>query len=51
LKGKSASGPRGVIPVLRKKFPDTKWVDDKRWVKDGNIWTSGKLRSSHWVLI
>jgi transcriptional regulator GlxA family with amidase domain len=49
LKGKSSSGPRGVIPVLRKKFPDTKWVDDKRWVRDGNIWTSGKLCSSHWI--
>ena len=43
LKGKKASGPRGVLPILKKNFPDTKWVDDKRWVKDGNIWTSGKL--------
>ena len=43
LKGKSANGPRGVLPTLQKKFPDTKWIDDKRWVKDGNIWTSGKL--------
>jgi putative intracellular protease/amidase len=49
LKGKSASGPRGVIPMLKKKFPDTKWVDDKRWVKDGNIWTSGKLHNSPWI--
>lgn len=42
LKGKSASGPRGLLSSLMKQFPDTKWVDDKRWVKEGNIWTSGK---------
>lgn len=45
LQGKKASGPRGVMPKLRKDFPDTKWIDDKRWVKDGNIWTSGKQTS------
>jgi putative intracellular protease/amidase len=42
LKGKKASGPRAIVPKLRKDFPDTTWIDDKRWVKDGNIWTSGK---------
>jgi DJ-1/PfpI family len=42
LKGKTASGPRGIVSKLRKQFPDTTWADDKRWVKDGNIWTSGK---------
>ncbi|TAQ88219.1 Peptidylprolyl isomerase [Chlorociboria aeruginascens] len=43
LKGKRASGPRAIIPTLRKKFPDTVWVDDKRWVIDGNIWSSGGI--------
>lgn len=42
LKGRSASGPRALVPVLRKEFSDTKWVDDKRWVVDGNIWSSGE---------
>jgi hypothetical protein len=42
LKGKRASGPRGLLSTLEKKFPDTTWVDDKRWVIDGNIWTSGE---------
>jgi len=42
LRGKNASGPRGVMSKLQNDFPDTKWVDDKRWVKDGNLWTSGK---------
>jgi putative intracellular protease/amidase len=45
LQGKKASGPRGVMSKLRKDFPDTTWIDDKRWVKDGNIWTSGKQTS------
>ncbi len=42
LKGKKATAPRGMVQKLRKDFPDTTWVDDKRWVKDGNIWTSGE---------
>ncbi|KAK0119028.1 hypothetical protein ONS96_012097 [Cadophora gregata f. sp. sojae] len=43
LRGKSASGPRALVPALKKKFPDVKWVDEKRWVTDGNIWTSGGI--------
>ncbi|KAE9381703.1 PfpI endopeptidase-like protein [Stipitochalara longipes BDJ] len=43
LKEKRASGPRGIMQKLRKDFPDTTWIDDKRWVKDGNIWTSGGI--------
>jgi putative intracellular protease/amidase len=46
LKGKKASGPRGIMSKLRKDFPDTTWVEDRRWVKDGNIWTSGKQTPS-----
>jgi len=42
LKGKKASGPRAIVPVLQKSFPETQWIDDKRWVKDGNIWMSGE---------
>ena len=43
IQGKNASGPRAIIPKLQKSFPDTKWVDDKRWVKAGNIWSSGEI--------
>jgi transcriptional regulator GlxA family with amidase domain len=43
LAGRIANGPRGIISKLRTDFPDTKWVDDKRWVKDGNVWSSGKI--------
>lgn len=42
LKGKKASGPRAIVPKLRKQFPDVEFIDDKRWVHDGNVWTSGK---------
>ncbi|KAK6606348.1 hypothetical protein ACHAPF_004762 [Botrytis cinerea] len=43
LEGLSASGPRALIPRLKKEFPDTKWVDDRRWVVDGNMWSSGGI--------
>lgn len=41
LEGKQASGPRALVPQLSKSFKGTKWIDDKRWVNDGNIWSSG----------
>ncbi|KAF8866388.1 PfpI endopeptidase-like protein [Acephala macrosclerotiorum] len=43
LKGKKASGPRAIVPKLRKQFPDVEFIDDKRWVHDGNVWTSGGI--------
>lgn len=45
LKGLSASGTRALIPRLKKEFSDTNWIDDRRWVVDGNIWSSGKYVS------
>jgi transcriptional regulator GlxA family with amidase domain len=42
LQGKKASGPRLLVPMLQKQFPGATWIDDKRWVNDGNIWMSGK---------
>lgn len=42
LKELNASGPRALVPRLKKEFPDTNWVDDRRWVEDGNIWTCGR---------
>jgi hypothetical protein len=42
LRVKKSSGPRGIIPMLKKRFPDTEWNEDKRWVIGGNIWSSGK---------
>ncbi|KAB8303354.1 hypothetical protein EYC80_004786 [Monilinia laxa] len=43
LKELNASGPRALVPSLKKEFPDTKWVDDRRWVVDGNIWSCGGI--------
>lgn len=42
LDGKRASGPRGVLDLLKKECPGVEWVD-KRWVNEGNIWSSGKF--------
>lgn len=46
LEGKRASGPRALVPSLKKRFGGTRWVDDRRWVRDGNIWTSGEFVST-----
>ena len=40
LKGKRATGPRALLPELKQKFPEAVW-EDKRWVRDGNLWNSG----------
>lgn len=42
LNGKSATGPRVALDILRKMSPETTWLD-KRYVQDGKIWTSGAL--------
>ncbi|KAF2759570.1 PfpI endopeptidase-like protein [Pseudovirgaria hyperparasitica] len=40
--GKTASGPRALLPKLKKDFPKVQWTD-KRWEVDGNIWSSGGI--------
>lgn len=40
LKGKRVTGPRALVPELKKIFPEVTW-EDKRWVSDGNLWSSG----------
>ncbi|KAL8400846.1 hypothetical protein RB594_001028 [Gaeumannomyces avenae] len=42
LVGKTATGPRPMVPMLRQQAPQTNWVE-KRWVRDGKMWTSGAL--------
>jgi transcriptional regulator GlxA family with amidase domain len=42
LEGKTATGPRSMLDLLRKQAPGTNWVE-KRWVRDGKLWTSGAL--------
>jgi transcriptional regulator GlxA family with amidase domain len=42
MDGKQASGPRGLQDDILKKYPKVKLVGDQyRWVRDGNIWSSG----------
>jgi transcriptional regulator GlxA family with amidase domain len=42
LVGKTATAPRFMVPELQKQDPRTNWVE-KRYVRDGKIWTSGAL--------
>ncbi|KAF2654457.1 class I glutamine amidotransferase-like protein [Lophiostoma macrostomum CBS 122681] len=44
LDGRRATGPRGVVGVLRERFGSVVWVD-RRWVRDGEggVWTSGGI--------
>lgn len=42
LEGKTATGPRMMLDMLRQQSPGTTWVP-KRWVRDGKLWTSGAL--------
>jgi len=42
LKGKKATGPRALVPALKKTFPDTEW-GEKRWTRDGAVWCSGRF--------
>ncbi|KAK4168406.1 class I glutamine amidotransferase-like protein [Cladorrhinum sp. PSN259] len=42
LQGKTATGPREFLPMFKQLSPGTKWVE-KRWERDGKLWTSGAL--------
>ena len=42
LEGKTATGPRILLPMLREQAPGTNWVE-KRWTRDGRFWSSGAL--------
>lgn len=43
LEGRTATGPRFIIEsMLRAQSPGVKWVE-RRWVRDGKLWTSGAL--------
>ena len=42
LDGKNVTGIARYLPDLEKKFDKAHWVE-KRWMADGNIWTSGRF--------
>lgn len=42
VKGRTVTGPRALIPELKRKFPEAKkWDDSLRVVRDGNLWSCG----------
>jgi putative intracellular protease/amidase len=46
--GKSASGPRGLQDLLKKKFPKVELVgENQRWAQDGNFWSSGGITNGN----
>lgn len=52
LRGRKASGPRGLQGVIKKKFDGVELVGEEyRWVKDGNLWSSGKFSFSSTTLL
>ncbi|EXJ76856.1 hypothetical protein A1O3_10501 [Capronia epimyces CBS 606.96] len=42
LDGKRVTGPRGLLPKLKEKFPAARFVD-RRWERDGRLWSSGGI--------
>lgn len=42
LEGKTVTGPRPFLPVLRQQGAGATWLE-KRWVRDGKLWTSSTL--------
>ncbi|KAI3336513.1 class I glutamine amidotransferase-like protein [Xylariaceae sp. AK1471] len=42
LDGKTATGPSVILDMYRQESPAVNWVE-KRWVRDGKLWTSGAL--------
>ncbi|KAF2672056.1 class I glutamine amidotransferase-like protein [Microthyrium microscopicum] len=40
--GKTVTSPRPLLADLKKAAPNANWVE-KRWVRDGKLWTSGTL--------
>ncbi|KAK4500166.1 hypothetical protein PRZ48_008352 [Zasmidium cellare] len=48
LENQTATGPRGLLGDLKKKFPKTNWVE-KRWVESGKgrIWISAGITNGH----
>jgi len=46
LNGKNVTGTARYLPDLKKKFDKAHWVE-KRWMADGNIWTSGTITNGN----
>lgn len=54
LDGKNATINNGIIPVVQQMHPNVKWIKEKKWIIDGNIWTGGGAIAgmdmfAHWI--
>lgn len=50
LQGKTATAPQFMLDMVRKAAPDTNWVE-KRWARDGKVWTSGTLLNGQDMMV
>ncbi|KAK6842927.1 hypothetical protein PG995_001943 [Apiospora arundinis] len=50
LKGLTCTAPQPMVPMLRQMAPETNWVE-KRWVRDGKVWTSGVLLNGQDLMV
>ncbi|KAK7924270.1 hypothetical protein PG985_006324 [Apiospora marii] len=50
LKGLTCTAPQIMLPKLRQEAPDTNWVE-KRWARDGKVWTSGVLLNGQDLMV
>ncbi|KAL2784266.1 ThiJ/PfpI family protein [Aspergillus keveii] len=48
--GRMVTGPRILIPALRRKFPGARWDDGQRMVRDGNIWSCGSITNGYYLV-
>ncbi|KAI4163083.1 MAG: hypothetical protein LQ342_003210 [Letrouitia transgressa] len=50
LDGKVATAPRELLPDLKKEAPQVKWAE-KRWTRDGKLWTSGSVANGQQLMV
>lgn len=50
LDGKVATAPRELLPELKKEAPQVKWAE-KRWTRDGKLWTSGSVANGQQLMV
>ncbi|EED15879.1 thij/pfpi, putative [Talaromyces stipitatus ATCC 10500] len=54
LEGKNATANNLELNWIKKKYPNVKWTNEKKWIVDGNIWTgsgavAGMDMVAHWI--
>ncbi|KAM0186955.1 hypothetical protein ACHAPA_008051 [Fusarium lateritium] len=54
LDGRKATVNHACIPLVKQKFPNVEWTDEKQWIVDENVWTAGGAVAgmdmfAHWL--